>query len=108
MKSWQTAFTIGLFLQTASLQAAIDTRLEQERMIVESSFVYVASSFAEHDSICCHTHGGKMLWDLSFHSQVVSWDIQGDFLFVFSRSRHEEHVFLTCINKNNGTVLWER
>lgn len=92
----------------ASLHAEFGKGLEQERMIVDAGLVFVTSSFAQHDSISCYTQGGKPLWELYFHPQIISWRVEGDFLFVYSKARQDSRIFLSCLNKNNGVVLWEK
>lgn len=112
MKRLLLALMCGAALLTGSNALSAteyhDYEFNQERMIVTQSVVYVASSFDGMDYITCYDHYGARLWNTAFASKIVSWKIQDDMLFVFSKAHTGHKTFLTCLNRWSGLAYWER
>ncbi len=92
----------------ASPSAPIDYDFLQERMLLSSNAVYVISSFDTQDHITAYTHSGLRLWNAPFRAKILSWQIAGDYIFIFSKDRKGSTTYLTCIEKISGELAWQR
>lgn len=93
---------------TVSAAEFKDYDFEQERMLLTTSEILIISSFENEDHISSYSYGGTLLWDSTFHAKIVSWRLAGDYLFVFSKSRKGYKTYLTCLDVNYGTLIWQR
>lgn len=104
-------FFVSLFLSVASFATAgefKDYEFKQERMLLSSDSVYIISAFENEDHITAYSYYGSFKWDMKFNAKVVSWQVAGDYIFVFSKSRLGYTTYLTCLDRFNGGIIWER
>lgn len=85
-----------------------DYAFQQERMQLTSDGIYIISSFEDSDKLTAYSYGGDRQWELSFHAKIVSWQVAGGYLFVFSKGRSGTKTYLTCIDRILGTLVWEK
>lgn len=100
----------GILSLGSQLQAAkySDYDFKQERMLLASDGIYAISSFDSQDVVSAYTHHGAFLWHRNFNSKILSWEIAGNSVFVFSKSRSGQSTYLTCLDRYDGRVIWER
>lgn len=77
-------------------------------MIVDRGEIYLVSSFDSQDGVTVYNFNGQRLWEVRFFAKVLSIDVQPDVVLVFSKDRYGHSTYLTCINRINGRILWER
>lgn len=85
-----------------------DFAFDQEKMWVSDDTVYIISSFDTNDAITAYDHYGTRLWNANFHAKIVSWQIRGNYIFAFSKSRAANKTYLTCLSRFSGGIIWER
>jgi outer membrane protein assembly factor BamB len=85
-----------------------DYDFSQDRMIVTSTRIYVISSFETADHISAFSHEGKLVWNAPFYAKILSWQIQGDQIFVFSKDRSGYQTYVTCVDRYTGSMKWQR
>jgi hypothetical protein len=91
-----------------SVSAPVDYEFQQERMLLSSNAVFVISSFDTQDHITAYTHNGVRMWNAPFSAKILSWQMTGDFIFVFSKDRKGISTYLTCLDKCTGELVWQR
>jgi hypothetical protein len=96
---------IGTFAPSSKFS---DYDFSQDRMIVSTTRIYVISSFETADHIAAYSHEGKLIWNAVFHAKIISWQIQGDQIFVFSKDRGGYQTYVTCVDRYTGTMKWQR
>lgn len=102
---------VALLLSVSGLASASvygDYEFQQERMVLSSDTIYVLSSFDSQDHITAYTYYGTRLWDASFQAKITSWQLAGDYIFVFSKGRSGYSTYLTCLDSYSGTLVWQR
>jgi hypothetical protein len=104
---------LGLLLSSALVTQASaapvgDYDFQQERMLLTSDSVIVISTFDNQDHITSYTHYGLRLWNAPFHAKILSWQIAGDLVFVFSKDRSGTKTYITCINRYTGEMIWQK
>lgn len=108
---------LSLFLSISSLAVAVprnsssqfsDYDFEQEKMILSPDSVLVISSFEADDHITTYTYYGDRLWDKAFHAKIVSWQLVGDYVFVFSKHRDGKKTYITCMDRHTGNLIWQK
>ncbi len=77
-------------------------------MAVGDHLIHIVSSFESVDYLTTFSHGGELVWEVPFQSQVVSWGLREGALFVFSKARDGQIYFLTDLDAETGQVLWEK
>lgn len=85
-----------------------DFGFNQERMIVDKEEVFLVSTFNSMDGLTVYNFKGERLWEVPFHSVIQSIDVQPNIVLVFSKDRKGVSTYLTCINRVDGKVLWEK
>lgn len=90
------------------LTLSSDYNFQQDRMLVSSNAVFVISSFDTQDHITAYTHYGVRIWSAPFHAKIISWQMAGDFIFVFSKDRKGSSTYLTCLDRVSGELVWQR
>lgn len=85
-----------------------DYDFNQERMLLAEDSIYLISSFEDNDAISAYSYYGDLLWEKSFFAKIVSWQIAGRWIFVFSKHRSGTKTYLTCIDRFKGTLMWQR
>jgi hypothetical protein len=85
-----------------------DYGFEQERMVIQDSEIYLVSSFDDQDHVTAYNFFGQRLWNRPFFSKIMSWEVHGELIMVFSKDRKGKKTYLTCLNRSNGYILWER
>lgn len=83
-------------------------KFNQDRMILSPIGIFVASTFDDQDHITAYTYKGELLWDLPFHAKIISWQLAGDKLIVFSKGRKGNRTYVTSIDKFSGNLYWQR
>ncbi len=79
-----------------------------EKLLAAEDLVYVISSFEEINYLTAFSLLGEMTWEVIFASAIVSCDLEGEYLFVFSKARNGSAYYLTCIEANTGKLIWEK
>jgi hypothetical protein len=100
-------FSTSLVTQ-ASLLPTEDYDFQQERMKLTIDSVIVISSFDNQDHVTAYTFSGVRLWNAPFHAKILSWQIAGDFVFIFSKDRKGTKTYITCINRHTGVAIWQK
>lgn len=113
MKMFRMVFIGLLFSSALSVQAAVavpseDYDFQQERMQLTPDSVMVISTFDTQDHITAYTYSGTRLWNAPFHAKILSWKFIGDYVFVFSKDRKGTKTYITCLNRNTGTPIWQK
>jgi hypothetical protein len=106
-----TFLIAALFLSFGSIGFADtfrDYEFQQERMMTTQDAIYNISSFEKSDAITAYSYAGDALWDRSFHAKITSWQIIGDYIIVFSKHRSGYKTYLTCMDRYNGSIFWEK
>lgn len=91
-----------------SAEPQYDYDFQQERMQMTSDTVIVVSSFENKDHVTAYTHYGLRLWNVPFHAKILSWQIYGNNVFVFSKGRQGTSTYLTCLDLFSGELVWQR
>ena len=106
---------LGLFLSaaivtTSEVSAATfgDYEFQQERMQLTQDSVIVISSFDSQDHVTAYTFYGVRLWNAPFHAKILSWQIAGDLVFVFSKDRNGTKTYITCMDRYTGNMIWQK
>ncbi|KTD71214.1 hypothetical protein [Legionella tucsonensis] len=104
---------LGLLFSTALITQASaapieDYDFQQERMKLTSDSVMVISTFDSEDHVTAYTYAGVRLWNAPFHAKILSWQIAGDFVFIFSKDRKGTKTYITCLNRHTGTPIWQK
>lgn len=86
----------------------VDYDFQQERMLLSSNAVFVISTFDSEDHVTAYTYYGTRIWNAPFHAKILSWQLAGDFVFVFSKDRNGHKTYLTCIDRDSGALVWQR
>ena len=100
------SFAFGSQMSAATVPSDFD--FQQERMLLSSNAVYVVSSFETQDHITAYTHYGVRLWNAPFKAKILSWQLAGDYMFIFSKDRKGYSTYLTCLDKYSGELVWQR
>lgn len=110
MKKW--LFLLSLFFSSSFLCAApvknFDYDFQQDRMLVANDGIYLVSSLESKDALSAYSHHGDKLWEIFFHAKIVSWQVVGNRVFVFSKSRSGPTTYINCLDRYTGRILWER
>ncbi|MEI8366475.1 MAG: hypothetical protein WCF65_08685 [Parachlamydiaceae bacterium] len=77
-------------------------------MATHEELIHVVSSFEKMDYFSSFTMEGERSWERSFNSKILSWDVQGDGILIFSKDRSVETYYLTCFQKKTGEFVWEK
>lgn len=85
-----------------------DRYFEQNHMITNRGSVMVLSAFEDEDHLTCYSSYGSLLWNVTVNPKVISWKLEDNLLYVFSKSRVLEKTYLHCIDPMTGKILWER
>lgn len=80
----------------------------QESISVQENYVFAVSSFDAVDYFSTLTKEGEYLWEIPFSTQVQSFEVKDDQLFILSKTRNGLAYFVTCVNKEDGKVIWEK
>ncbi len=97
-------------LQTEALTPfpSVIQEIVEGKFLLGSEMIHSISSFNEIVYLTTYSYEGNPIWELPFSVNIISWELKGGNLFVFSKNRLGTAFFLTCINAANGQVLWER
>ncbi|MBA3239240.1 MAG: hypothetical protein H0T62_12955 [Parachlamydiaceae bacterium] len=85
-----------------------DYDFQQERMLLSSNAVFVISSLDSQDHITAYTYYGARIWNAPYHAKILSWQLAGNYIFVFSKDRKGNSTYLTCMDKDSGAQIWQR
>jgi len=85
-----------------------DRNFDQDHLILNRGSVMVLSAFEDEDHITCYSNYGRLLWDVTFNPKVISWKLDDNLLYIFSKSRFLEKTYLHCIDPLTGKIIWER
>lgn len=111
MRKVLTALLFSLpFFLNADIEKAkeSDYTFNQDKMIVDCGEIFLVSPFDSQDGLTVYNFNGQRLWEVRFYAKILSIDVQPDVVLVFSKDRGGHSTFLTCINRINGRILWER
>ncbi|GEM_PF-5497751 len=97
----------SLLLLTSALNAS-EEDFSKDALCFSNGNISVVSPFDTTTFITTYSPTGEPLWEVAFTSEVISWNHRGVHLYVFSKARDNAAYFLTCIDVDNGTFLWER
>jgi len=84
-----------------------DYTFQSEKMLVGADAIYLLSPFDTSDRITAYTYNGLELWDAPLPTRLISWQVAGSHLFIFSKSRNEAKTHLTCLDRFTGNLLWQ-
>jgi hypothetical protein len=104
---------LGLLVSTALINQASaapidDYSFQQERMKLTPDSVMVISTFDSEEHVTAYTYAGIRLWNAPFHAKILSWQITGDYVFIFSKGRKGTKTYITCINRHTGSLIWQK
>ncbi|MCW8410176.1 hypothetical protein OQJ13_14445 [Legionella sp. PATHC035] len=85
-----------------------DYDFQQERMKLTPDSVIVISTFDSEDHVTAYTYAGVRLWNAPFHAKILSWQIAGDYVFIFSKDRKGTKTYITCLNRHTGALIWQK
>ncbi|MEM1283367.1 MAG: hypothetical protein AAGG81_07420, partial [Chlamydiota bacterium] len=85
-----------------------DYGFEQERMVIDRGEIFIVSSFDIEDRLTVYDFLGNRLWETPFHAKITSWQVLGDIIIVFSKSRAGHKTYLTCLDRVTGRLVWQR
>lgn len=108
MRSILIALALCFALPSFADSRKNDYDFNQERMLVDQGEIFVISSFDSSDLLTAFDYYGNMLWEVRFNTKVLSWDVQPNLIFVFSKNRSGNKTFVNCIDRTTGIILWER
>lgn len=110
MKLIKLAVTALVLLSAAPVAAGVssDYTFEQDRMVIDRGNVFVVSSFDSQDGITVYDFAGVRLWEARFYAKILSWQVEDDFVMVFSKDRNGTSTYLTCVDRRNGKMVWQR
>lgn len=80
----------------------------QESISVQENYVFAVSAFDTVDYFSTLTKEGEYLWEIPFNTQVQSFEVKDDQLFILSKTRSGLACFVTCVNKEDGKLIWEK
>lgn len=92
----------------ASAASIEDYDFQQERMKLTPDSVMVISTFDSQDHVTAYTYAGVRLWNVPFHAKILSWQIAGDYVFIFSKDRNGTKTYITCLNRHTGSPIWQK
>jgi len=98
----------GVFINHASAAPGDDYNFQQERMKLTPDSVMVISTFDNEDHVTAYTYNGVRLWNMPFHAKILSWQIAGDYVFVFSKDRRGTKTYITCLDRHTGSPIWQK
>ena len=96
------------FAASAYFENKDDFALEQERMLLASDGIYIISTFEDSDHASAYTYYGDLIWDTPFHAKIISWQVSGNNIIVFSKHRSGTKTYLTCLDRYSGRTIWQR
>lgn len=101
---------IPLLLSFGAIQAADELPIDSsnEDFVIDLDHIYTVSVFEEITYFTAYSLSGDPLWEAPFSSEILSWKVKEGQLFVFSMARNKAAYFLTCVDANAGTLMWER
>ncbi len=110
MKLIKLAVAALVLLAAAPVTAGVssDYAFEQDRMVIDRGNVFVVSSFDSQDGITVYDFTGVRLWEARFYAKILSWQVEEDFVMVFSKDRNGTSTYLTCVDRRNGKMVWQR
>lgn len=101
--------TLGLsfgYMTSGSAAVMNDYDFEQERMELTSTNVFIVSSFDSEDHLSSYTRNGSLEWNKIYATKIISWKVEGYYIYVYSKSRKGNKTYLRCLNKYDGEVIW--
>lgn len=93
---------------TAQAKYYDDYEFSQERMLLAEDGIYLISTFDDCDKISAYSYYGDLLWETEFFAKIVSWEVVGGRVIVFSKHRTGTKTYLTCLDRFDGRKLWQR
>jgi hypothetical protein len=112
LKKW--AMVVAVLCSTSALSADEpkgmykDYSYQQERMVIDNGEIFLVSSFDIEDHICVYDLSGNKLWDDVFQAKIISWEVFGNTVMVFSKHRAGYKTYITCLDRATGQVIWQR
>ncbi|TAL61001.1 MAG: hypothetical protein EPN84_08660 [Legionella sp.] len=97
-----------LFNQAIAAKVDSDYNFQQERMQLTPDSVIAISSFDTEDHVTAYSYNGTRLWNAPFHAKILSWQIAGDYVFIFSKDRSGTKTYITCISRHSGALIWQK
>lgn len=85
-----------------------DYDFQQERMKLTPDSVMVISTFDSEDHVTAYTYAGVRLWNAPFHAKILSWEIAGNYIFIFSKDRKGTKTYITCLDRHTGSLIWQK
>lgn len=101
-------FSTTLMTQASAATIDDDYNFQQERMQLTPDSVMAISSFDNTDHVTAYTYAGVRLWNAPFHAKILSWQIAGDYVFIFSKDRSGTKTYITCLNRHTGILMWQK
>lgn len=101
---------IALLLLFGTLNAAEQFQMDgpNQTCVVGLDKIYTVAAFDERTYFTAYSLDGNPIWEAPFSSEILSWKIKDGQLLIFSVARNKEAYFLTCVDANEGMLVWER
>lgn len=99
-------YLIALFLLFGTLVSAEE--LQRGSFLIDAQNIHVVSSFDEVTYLTTYSSTGDLVWETAFNSEIVSWEAEDGKVYVFSKARNRLAYYLTCVDAQEGKLLWER
>ena len=96
------SLAIALLVFTSALSAS------EDKLLTQGDSISVISSFDTMTFITTYSSSGEPLWEAPFTSEVISCKRVEGRLLVFSKARNGMAYFLTSIDADTGTLVWEK
>ena len=100
---------LGIFMcSSLSAKSFDDYDFSQERMMLAEDGIYMISTFDNCDKVTAYSHYGDFLWETEFFAKIISWEVFGSRVIVFSKHRNGYQTYLTCLDRYTGKKMWQR
>lgn len=99
---------IRILFVFAAIRVFAGNEWNNDKLFVAQECVFVISSFAEVDYFTTFSQSGDFLWEIPFSSQIQSWKIEDNRLYILSQTRNKLAYYLSCVSPIDGKMAWEK
>lgn len=100
-------FTVLTILCISKIGFGVD-RFDCDQMQIVNDRIYLITPLFNRDVVTAYTINGTFLWEVPFHTKILSLKIYADRIFVFSQKKQSEQTYLSCLDPYTGLLYWER
>jgi hypothetical protein len=104
------SFATSIFLSVCSLHSD-ELQFNDfipEKLTVDGNRLYVISNFDQIQYFTVFSYEGDPIWEIPFSSKIISCEKDDEKIFIFSKARDASVYYLTCLDAENGKLLWEK